>query len=128
MIVVDKKIKRIVKYGFFGLMAAGLEFLVFILIVKVVPVYIASTISFSLGLVASFLSNKYIVFNKSSRISRAEVSQFVLLGVVNSQVSSLITVGLAMVVPASIAKITAMAVIAAWNYVIMGRFIFKSRT
>ena len=120
-----KDYKKIVKYGFFGALTAGIEFVVFLLISPVTYTYVASFVSFSLGLISSFIFNKFIVFKNSKKVVKGEVAQFFVLGLVNSQLSSLITYGLAFITPKPIAKIVTMGLIAGWNYLLMNFIIFK---
>lgn len=117
--------KKIVKYLFFGVVTAGVEFCVFILLVSLMHIYIASTISFIAGLVTSFLFNKFVVFKNSRRVAKSEVGQFIMLGVVNSQLSALLTLGFSFLIPSALAKILTMAMIALWNYLLMNLVIFK---
>lgn len=129
MSIDSKKISfaKLARYGFFGVASAGIEFLVFLLIESMVYIYVASVISFVAGLASSFIFNKFIVFNNSKKISKGEVVQFLLLGLINSQLSSLITLGISFVLPGSVAKLISMGAIAAWNFLLMNFVIFKRR-
>lgn len=120
-----KDLHQIARYVFFGLLSAGLEFLLFTAIAGMVHLYIASVVSFSAGLITSFIFNKFLVFKKSNQIHKTEVIQFTLLGILNSQVSSFMTVGLAIFLPVTAAKIITMTFVAVWNYLLMRFVIFK---
>lgn len=93
-------------------------------------IYWPSLISFSLGLVASFLLNKYVVFG--SRAGRkkfaSEVAMFIVLGIINSQISAWLTTGLVSLMGREVvAKIITMAFVATWNYLVMSRLIFRNK-
>lgn len=122
------KFRKLIKYGFFGALTAAVEFLAFLLLSNFADIYIAATVSFLLGLVSSFLFNKFIVFKNSKKVKRGEVLQFFMLGILNSQVSSLITYGLSILIAPAIAKIITMVLIAGWNYLLMNYIIFKDQT
>ena len=117
--------KKIGKYGIFGVITAGLEFVIFMVLSMWMHIYAASALSFLAGLATSFVSNKFVVFKNSKKVTRREVVQFFALGLVNSQLSSLITLVAVLVVPRSVAKIISMGTIATWNYVLMNFIIFK---
>lgn len=119
--------RKISKYGLFGVITAGIELGVFIAIEPFSHIYAASLISFLAGLVSSFLFNKFLVFKNTDRATKKEATQFIVLGLVNSQLSSLVTWILAAVVPNHIAKIISMVLIAAWNYLIMNFVIFRKK-
>lgn len=92
--------------------------------------YWAALASFFAGLTVSFLLNKIVVFRSRTEKSDTtkEAGKFLVLGLVNSQISSWLTVGLAVILfDGAIAKVVTMAVIAAWNYLIMGKIIFKAK-
>lgn len=118
---------RIVKYGFFGATTAGIEFIVFLVLSPFVHIYVASVVSFMVGLVVSFVFNKFVVFKNSKKITRPEVVQFVALGLVNSQLSSLMTWSVSFVLPSPVAKVISMGAIAVWSYLIMNLIIFKNK-
>ena len=117
--------EKIGKYGIFGVITAGLEFVIFMVLSMWIHIYAASALSFLVGLVTSFVFNKFVVFKNSKKVTRREVVQFFALGLVNSQLSSLITLVAVLVVPRSVAKIISMGTIATWNYVLMNFIIFK---
>lgn len=118
---------RVIKYGFFGVTTAGIEFVVFLLLSPWTHIYVASTISFLVGLVVSFTFNKFIVFKNSDIVKKSEAVQFLVLGLANSQLSSVMTWAMSLVVPGFVAKIINMGAIAIWNYLLMNFVIFKKR-
>ena len=117
--------RKVLVYLSLGLVTAGVEFVVFVLLEGVVNIYVASTVSFLVGLVVSFLFNKFLVFRNDKQIKLRESVQFLVLGLVNSQASSIITLALSLVVPGYVAKVTSMFFIAMWNYLVMNKIIFK---
>lgn len=122
-----KEIKKITNYGFFGVVSAGVEFMTFLALSSFLHLYVASFLSFLFGLTFSFYFNKFIVFKNSKKATGHEAVRFVVLGLVNSQLSSVITYGLSIFIPKVIAKIVTMAMIAGWNYIIMNVIIFKKK-
>ena len=119
------KYGRVMKYCFFGGCSAAIEFIVFYLLKDLVPIYVSSVISFFAGLISSFLFNKYIVFRKKG-INRGEIVQFVCLGLVNSQMSSFVTILFTSLLPQLMAKMSSIILIAIWNYFIMSKLVFTS--
>lgn len=117
---------KVLRYIFCGGISAGLEFLIFAFLHQFVEIYIAAFISFLFGLITSYVLNKFIVFKKSGN-NGVELTQFVLLGLINSQISSLLTTGLALIMPAIVAKVISIILIAIWNFIIMNTIIFKKR-
>lgn len=117
--------KKVLSYLAFGGVTAGIEFSVFWMLHLSFHIYIASTISFLVGLFASFIFNKFIVFRGLKTITKREVAQFAALGIVNSQLSSLLTTVGAFIFPGLAAKIISMLAIIVWNYIIMNKIIFK---
>jgi len=115
---------KILRYIICGGISAGIEFLVFAALFQLTEIYIAAVLSFLCGLVTSYLLNKYIVFKKQG-VDGVEVTQFLVLGLINSQLSSLITVGLTFIVPAVVAKLMSIVLIAIWNFIVMNTIIFK---
>ncbi len=118
---------KIIKYGFFGAATAGFEFVVFLLLSPWTHVYVASTVSFLAGLIVSCVFNKFFVFKNSMGVGKSEVAQFFTLGLINSQLSSMMTWSISLILPEFIAKIISMGVIAVWNYLLMNLVIFKKR-
>jgi putative flippase GtrA len=121
---------RIIKFIGCGCLSASTEFLVFIAIAQFMPAYFSALVSFLCGLMVSFLLNKVFVFKSDAkkRDATKEASKFLVLGLINSQISSGITVGLVTIIAnGTVVKIITMIVIAVWNYVIMSKLIFKTK-
>lgn len=119
--------QKLLKYGFFGAITAGIEFVVFLLISQFMHIYAASTISFVVGLSASFIFNKFVVFNNSKQANKTEVMQFLALGLTNSQLSSVMTWAISTILPSIWAKTISMGAIIVWNYLLMNFVIFKKK-
>lgn len=120
-------LRKIIRYGLFGAITAGIEFGVFLVLSPWMHIYVASTVSFLVGLVASFVFNKFVVFRNSKTVEKSEVLQFFTLGLVNSQLSSLMTWGLSFVLPGVVAKVFSMGAIVVWNYLLMNFVIFRKK-
>jgi len=91
-------------------------------------ILLANSLSFSCGLVISFTLNKLWVF-KAEGNGKGQFGMYLLLALVNLCISNAIlwlTVK-QLGVPALIAKIGTMLVIAGWNYLIFSRLIFARR-
>jgi len=125
-----KRYERQLKFLFFGGLSALIEFVAFLIVYNFVDIYWSALISFMCGLVFSFIFNKLIVFESKCEVGRAvgrEIMSFLVLGLINSQISSLVTLGLSQLTPSVAAKIITMAMVAVWNYLIMSKIIFKSK-
>lgn len=118
---------RVITYALFGSFSALIELGVFLLLSASVHIYIASSVSFVTGLIFSFIFNKFIVFKNSKKITKGEIIQFTTLGLLNSQISSVVTYGLSFVASKTFAKIVTIALIAGWNYLLMNFIIFKKK-
>lgn len=122
-----KNFKKIATYALFGSFSALIELGVFLLLSASVHIYIASSVSFAAGLIFSFIFNKFIVFKNSKKITKGEIIQFTTLGLLNSQISSVVTYGLSFIIPKTLAKIITITLIAGWNYLLMNFIIFKKK-
>lgn len=128
-IALAKKHNKIIRFGIGGLISAAVEFLVFLLISRFAELYVASLVSFFCGLITSFLFNRFFVFRSNSKNTEmlTEIIKFAALGLLNSQISSWLTVSLSLVLGSGVlAKIITMGLIAIWNYVVMNKLIFKT--
>jgi putative flippase GtrA len=124
------KFKKPLKFLLFGGIAAAVELLTFVVFCWFLEVYLAALFSFLCGLGLSFIFNKVFVFQSTaqSKLSAGrELIYFACLGAFNSQISSLATTALSLVIPSVAAKVITMAFIAAWNYLIMGKVIFNNK-
>jgi len=128
LIAIFKRHRKVITYVFFGGISALIEFLIFLIADVFLCIYLAAFLSFCCGLIASFLFNKLVVFRSRTKGCldfSNEAARFVILGAINSQISSFMTLGLAEAMPGIIAKIITMVAIAVWNYIIMNRLIFR---
>ena len=122
--------QKIIKYGFFGGLTAGIEFLSFAAMKFIFSpednlwIGIISAISFALGLICSFLFNKYFVFQQKEKRSK-EAVQFLGLGLINLFLSSALTVSLSNFMDPIFAKIITIGMIVVWNFILMNCIIFK---
>lgn len=109
--------------------AATIEFLVFAVLQHLQGkdwLFISQSLSFCAGLIVSFAFNRLWVFRSDDRWSR----QFLKYGIVAAINLLLGNVAIALLVgPAHldpfVAKVPVMAVIAAWNYVLFSKIIFR---
>lgn len=111
-----------------GSLAAGTEYAVFLLLHHVGLLLIAANVlSFSCGLAISFLLNKHWVFSRKGGVTKQFII-YAILAAVNVCISSGLIIAFVdhLNVPALIAKIIVMGMIACWNYVIFRNVIFKA--
>jgi putative flippase GtrA len=119
--------QKVSRYVICGGVSAFIEFAVFFLLSQILPTYASALASFICGLTTSFFLNKTVVFGSETKKQDVakESGKFLLLGLVNSQISSLATVGLTLLIAnAILAKVITMTMIAVWNYLIMDKLIF----
>lgn len=120
-------IQRLLKFILAGGTAAAVEYGVFLLLhYQNVRLLIANSASFSAGLFVSFTINRLWVFQSKSYI-RKQFTAYCVLAIINLAVSNAfiaMLVDMLDVLP-SIAKFLTMVIIAAWNYVLFSRLIFK---
>jgi putative flippase GtrA len=110
-----------------GGLAATTEYLTFLVLHKLgLWLFLANALSFLCGLVVSFLLNKHWVFSHKGNASR-QFAMYGTLAALNLAISSVTIVVLVQEVglPAFIAKLCVMAMIASWNFIIFQRIIFK---
>lgn len=128
----SQEISRIVKFLLGGGTSAAIEFITFLIFIKLfnLPVSLAALFSFILGFISSYLLNSKVVFeidkNKSKRHRIEGIYLFALLAIINATLSTIFTPILAHHIKPFIAKIIMMVLIATWNYFIMRFYIFSS--
>lgn len=107
--------------------AAVVEIMVFTAIVYVVndwSILFAQSVSFTCGLVVSYILNRKWVF-RSTGSHRSEFTRYVLLATLNLVLSNyLIMLIISVGAHKIIAKLITMVLVAGWNYIIFRRFIF----
>lgn len=125
-----KKNKRLLKYIACGGASSLIELIVFLAVENILDIYFAALVSFFCGLISSFLLNKIVVFQSKTNKGDTTVEgvKFIILGLLNSQISSWMTVWLIGIVSSGvIAKVITIIIIAVWNYLIMGKLIFNNK-
>lgn len=121
--------KKIIRFLGAGSLAALTEYGVFLLFSFVLvrgELYLANSIGFLSGLLVSFLLNKHWVF-KSKKKGSSEFVYYFALAMVNLLISNLLIGVLVngITVPSFVAKLISMGMVAAWNYFVLSRSIFK---
>lgn len=128
MIISTRDNIRIIKYIFFGILTAIIEFLIFVICKSFLALYIASIIASFISIIASFVFNRFFTFSDRGRGNvHLEASSFFVLGFINSNLSATLVVILSNVFPNNISKLISMAIITIWNYLIMNLIIFKNK-
>ena len=118
---------RLLKFLTSGGIAATTEYTSFLLLHKVgLLLFYANALSFSCGLVISFLLNKHWVFSHKGAYSKQFV-MYATLAVINLIISSVVIVLLVHVfnLPPLVAKLCVMVMVASWNFIIFQKVIFK---
>lgn len=121
---------KIIKFIASGGTAAGVEFVVFFILeyYSGINTMAAQATSFCCGLVVSFILNKFWVFEaKSSSAYKKEAFFFLVLGVSNLVITTLLMGILPLYMPSFVAKIILMVCVAVWNYLIFNNIIFRAR-
>jgi putative flippase GtrA len=122
--------RRLIKFIISGGSAAVTEYGAFLILHSVFGVYLllANSLSFCAGLVVSFSLNRKWVFSSRGKM-HVELVQYVSLAVINLFLSNLlIYVGVKKLdLMAAVVKIATMVLIAAWNYLIFSKLIFRQR-
>lgn len=71
-----KKYKEIIVYLFFGVATTGVNWVVYALLVKVLPMTIANTAAWAAAVLFAFVTNKWFVFESRSLEIRALLKEF----------------------------------------------------
>lgn len=90
---------------------------------------VSHAVSFIIAFHVSFASNRLWVFSEERAYAKSAIQQYAstaLLAAANLGISSLVFMLLTAVLPAMIAKLITLAMIAVWTYLIMHRAIFRS--
>jgi len=120
--------RKLIKFIISGGLAAITEYSTFFLLIHFVhlPLIESNVISFLSGFVVSFLLNRSWVFASNGKIRRQLVA-YLILASVNLVLSNVLLLCFVQILtlPALVAKIISMVIIASWNYVFFSRFIFK---
>ena len=126
------KISRVIKFLISGGAAALLEFSIFILLINLTNkelLVMSQSVSFLSGFILSFILQKIWVFESKGSVS-GELVKYGLLAAINLVLSSLLIWALVdlLGVDSSLGKIIVMGMVAARNYMIFQKIIFKSNT
>lgn len=119
--------QRIMKFLVSGSLAAITEYTSFMVMEKAGIILIASqTISFLCGFVVSFLLNRAWVFKSKEKASR-QLMKYGLLAAINLVLTNLVMNCMVYVlhINSLVAKISVMAMVAVWNYIIFSKLIFQ---
>jgi putative flippase GtrA len=129
--VINKKTEQFIKFIISGSVAAIVEYSIFMALDKLIPngsIHIYQSISFVCGALVSFSLNKYWVF-ASKGSATSEAVRYFLLVAINTVISNLflwvMIDKLDMVL--WVAKISTMAFIAIWNFLILQKLIFVDK-
>lgn len=127
--------KRIAGYLFVGGLAFVIEYVSFAAIIAILPIIVlAQSTSFGLGLVVSFLGNRYYTFKSGSgqgiykHDAKGQAVRYLALGLFNLVCTNVLIywqVEVLLIDPL-VAKIITMAMVVVWNFIIFSRLIFKT--
>jgi putative flippase GtrA len=122
---------KVIKYIITGLTSFTVDYggLLFLYRIVGLPVGIATTLAFIVGLTVNFLLNRYWVFNISKRGKVTMAYQTVaygLLVLMNLVITDVIVIYLSRKhIGPEVSKIISTAIITIWNYVVYKKAIFK---
>lgn len=119
---------RLARFLLTGGTAAAVEYSIFLFLNVFLSekwIFVSQTVSFLAGFIVSFLLNKKWVF-KSQAGAKGELVRYAILGAINLVLTNVLLVFLTGIgVVYWIAKIILMGMVAAWNYLIFQKLIFK---
>ncbi len=123
--------KRFTRYVISGGSAAVAEYGTFLVFERLgLTLLLANSFSFSIGLLISFALNRNWVFEAKHKKVTHQFLPYLGLAIVNLFISDLLihifSVNLG--ITSFIAKLMAMACVAAWNYLFFFKFIFRNDT
>jgi len=125
----DVTLPTIVRFGAVGVLNTLLDVGCFLLLARVfdVPVMVANSISYSIGLTNSFVCNKLWTFGSAPQ-SVPVGRQFVLFVALNLAGLAISSVMVATLQPLGlvIAKLISVPVVFAWNYWTNRRFVYRT--
>ena len=128
----NRVLAQMIRYGF----VSGLAFLVdfFSMYAGIhafhLPVLLATTIAFTLGIIVNFITSTLWVFDSSARRRHVEMGLFLLVGVTGLGLNALIVwfghevLG----IWAMVAKLISTAVVFFWNYLLRRYLIYTPKT
>lgn len=86
---------------------------------------IANMLSYSCGIVASFLLNRYWTFGQRPVDARGAFGRFVVTHAAGLGLSTLLVAGLATFLPDQLAKIASVPIVFVWNFALANRWVFR---
>lgn len=122
-----KKYAKVIRFLMSGGVSALVEYSTFLLLHGLgLVLVLANALSFSCGLVVSFLLNKHWVFSHKGS-ARKQFAQYLVLAGVNLAAGSGVIVVLVhgLGLRPFVAKLCVMVMVAAWNFVIYQKIIFR---
>ena len=127
-ILQDKELMmNLFKYLVIGGLAAGLDFLVFIVLLDNAGVYelIANIISMHVGMLVSFSLNSIFNFRKKDRVFRRFLCYYLII-LMGIGLSSLMIWGGSMIMSEKVIKLISMGIVAGIQFVLNRLFTFKT--
>ena len=121
---------RITKFAVVGAINTAIDFSVFVFLLYQggFSIIVSNTVAYCVGIINSFLMNKYWTFSDSKRNGHPlqQFPLFVALNLIGLGLSNLTVWSLALVLHAIIAKVFAIGVTFVWNYWSNRRFVYKA--
>lgn len=126
-------IKKISRYLFAGGLGAGINFVIYLILLKGFQVWylLASIIAFCLALIAGFYLQKYWTFKNTSKVNiKKQVFLYLALSLINLGINVLLmllfveTFNLDKI----LAKVFSLGALALWSYFIYQKLIFKNES
>jgi len=117
------------RFGIVGITNTGLDLAVFWLLAGMLgmPILIANTISYSAGVLNSFVLNRLWTFRGVAFRNSAEVQLplFMVVSLIGLSVANVILWLCAQVLPVGVAKLVSVAVTLVWNFFASKRIVFR---
>lgn len=126
---------KIRNYLIIGVLAFAVEYILFIVVYKFLPIVIvAQTSSFIAGLVVSFSGNRHYTFSAANSTDnfkhdiKSQAYRYITLAMFNLVCTNVLIYWQvnSLAVDPFIAKILTMAMVVVWNFIIFNKIIFKS--
>jgi putative flippase GtrA len=117
------------RFATVGLITTALDIILFGLLAVTVgiPAVVANSVSYSCGVVTSFLLNRYWTFSAKAREGRVlrHGLRFLVTHVAGLVLSSVLVALLVLVLPPVAAKIISVPLVFIWNYLVSRLWVFK---
>ncbi|NNG21264.1 GtrA family protein [Naumannella sp. ID2617S] len=122
---------QMIRYGFVSGLAFGVDFFSMYAGIHAfhLPVLLATTIAFTLGIITNFITSTLWVFDRSSHRRHVEMGLFLLVGVIGLGLNALIVwVGHEVLgIWAMVAKLISTAVVFFWNFLLRRFLIYTPK-